>query len=108
VVGGVGPEEKGNQRGIGSEDTGDGTFVGQVLEEMDSMGRENLRMTPRQMDLVRLAEKVCKIHGVSSGELRSGSRGPPVTSENSTLSIRSKYMVRFCKAPATMPVVSGQ
>jgi len=26
---------------------GDGTFVGQVLEEMNGMGRENLRMTPR-------------------------------------------------------------
>ncbi|MFO8164014.1 MAG: hypothetical protein R6T98_05725, partial [Desulfatiglandales bacterium] len=33
--------------------------------------RENLRMIPRQMDLARLAEKVCKIHGGSSGEVRS-------------------------------------
>ncbi|MFO8165254.1 MAG: hypothetical protein R6T98_12090, partial [Desulfatiglandales bacterium] len=70
--------------------------------------RENLRMIPRQMDLARLAEKVCKIHGGSSGEVRSESRRPSVTSENSTLSIRSKYMIRFCKALATMPVVSGQ
>jgi putative transposase len=53
---------------------GDGAFVGQVLEEMDDMGRENLRMTPRPMDLACLAEKVCEVHGVILRELRSGSR----------------------------------
>jgi len=28
---------------------GDGTFVGQLLEEIDDMGRENLKLTTRQM-----------------------------------------------------------
>jgi len=64
----------GNKEASDQRILGDGTFVGQVLEEMDDMGRENLRMTTRQMDLARLAEKVCEVHGVSSGELRSGSR----------------------------------
>ena len=53
---------------------GDGTFVGQVLEEIDDIGRENLRLTTQRMDLAVLAEKVCEVHGISSGELRSGSR----------------------------------
>jgi hypothetical protein len=53
---------------------GDGTFVGHVLEEMDDLGRENLRMTPPKMDLACLAQKMCEVHGVSLGELRSGSR----------------------------------
>ena len=53
---------------------GEGHFVGQLLEEMDDIGRENLRLTPRRMDLAALAQKVCAVHGITSGELRSGSR----------------------------------
>jgi len=64
-----GTKERSDQRILG-----DGTFVGQVLEEMDDIGRENLRLTTRRMDLAVVAEKVCAVHGVNSGELRSGSR----------------------------------
>ena len=53
---------------------GDGDFLGQLLEEMDDIGRENLRLTTRRMDLAALAEKVCEVHGINFGELRSGSR----------------------------------
>jgi putative transposase len=53
---------------------GDGRFVGQVLEEMDDIGRENLRLTTPKMHLAVLTQKVCEVHGVSAGELRSGSR----------------------------------
>jgi len=41
------------------------------LEEMDDIGKENLRLTPRRMDLAALSEKVCEVHGINSGELRS-------------------------------------
>ena len=64
----------GNKEASDQRILGDGEFVGQVLEEMDDIGRENLRLTTRRMDLAVLAEKVCEVHGVNSGELRSGSR----------------------------------
>jgi hypothetical protein len=53
---------------------GDGSFVGQLLEEMDDRGRENVRLSVQIMDLDCLAEKLCAVHGGSSAELRSGSR----------------------------------
>jgi putative transposase len=65
----MGIKERSDQRILG-----DGTFVGQVVEEMDDSGRENLRLTTPTMDLAALAEKVCVVHGISSGELGSGSR----------------------------------
>lgn len=64
----------GNKEASDQRILGDGEFVGQVLEEMDDIGRENLRLTTRSMDLAALAEKVCEVHGINSGELRSGSR----------------------------------
>jgi chromosomal replication initiation ATPase DnaA len=41
---------------------------------MDDRGKENLRLTSKRMDLALLAEKLCNVHGVNPGELRSGSR----------------------------------
>ena len=38
------------------------------------LGRENLRLPTRKMDLATLAEKICEVHGIHAGELRSGSR----------------------------------
>jgi hypothetical protein len=35
---------------------------------------ENVRLPPRKMDLATLAEKICEVHGIHAGELRSGSR----------------------------------
>jgi len=64
----------GNKEASDQRILGDGTFVGQLLEEMDDIGKENLRLTPRRMDLAALSEKVCEVHGINSGELRSGSR----------------------------------
>ncbi len=51
-----------------------GDFVSQVLQKMDDLGRENLRLPTRKMDLATLAEKICEVHGIHAGELRSGSR----------------------------------
>jgi len=64
----------GNKEASDQRILGDGEFVGQVLVEMDDIGRENLRLTTRSMDLTALSEKVCEVHGINSGELRSGSR----------------------------------
>ena len=52
----------GNKEASDQRILGDGTFVGQLLEEMDDRGRENLRLTNRRMDLAVLAEKVCEVH----------------------------------------------
>jgi chromosomal replication initiation ATPase DnaA len=53
---------------------GGGEFVEQVLSEMAELGKENLRIRGKWIDLSSLAKKVCDVDGVSMGELRSGSR----------------------------------
>ena len=53
---------------------GDGDFVETVLTEMDDLGRENLRFGAKRTDLSLLAKRVCSVHKVSVGEIRSGSR----------------------------------
>lgn len=53
---------------------GDGDFVETVLTEMDNVGKENLRLGAKRTDLSLLAKKVCNLHKVSVGEIRSGSR----------------------------------
>ncbi|MBW2330153.1 MAG: transposase [Deltaproteobacteria bacterium] len=53
---------------------GDGEFVETVLSEMDDLGKENFRLGTKKIDLRTLADKVCNVHDVSLGELRSGSR----------------------------------
>jgi len=53
---------------------GDGEFVETVLSEIDDLGKVNLRLGTKRMDLSSLAKRVCKAHEVSIGELRSGSR----------------------------------
>ena len=64
-----GEKERSDQRIVG-----DGAFVSEVLSEMDDRERENLKLTAHRMTLSSLAEKVCQIHNISLGELRSGSR----------------------------------
>jgi len=53
---------------------GDGEFVERVLTEANDFTKGNLRLGGKKMELPLLAEKVCGVHGVSLGELRSGSR----------------------------------
>lgn len=53
---------------------GDGDFVATVLAEMDDVGRENLRVGAKRTDLSLLVTRVCSVHKVSVGEIRSGSR----------------------------------
>jgi putative transposase len=53
---------------------GDGEFVQDLLGKVDEMGSRNLRLPLERMSLDSLAERVCEVHGVRSGELLSGSR----------------------------------
>ncbi|MBW1678427.1 MAG: hypothetical protein B6I32_06395 [Desulfobacterium sp. 4572_20] len=62
------------RRGGGLSFFGDAPEARNHSKEMDDIERENLRLTTRRMDLSVVAEKVCAVHGVNSGELRSGSR----------------------------------
>jgi putative transposase len=55
---------KGRKQASDQRVLGDGEFVEQLLSEMDDIGKENLRMTSRRMDLPSLAGRVCEIHGV--------------------------------------------
>lgn len=53
---------------------GDGEFVNRVLSKIDEIGKDNFRLSPKTMSVSSLAERVCKVHNISIGELRSGSR----------------------------------
>ena len=53
---------------------GDGEFVETVLSEIDDLGKVNLRLGIKRVDFSSLAKRVCRVHEVSIGELRSGSR----------------------------------
>jgi hypothetical protein len=53
---------------------GDSEFVREVTSDLDDLVKKNLRLSGRQVDIVTLAGRVCKKHGISLGELCSGSR----------------------------------
>ena len=53
---------------------GDGEFVESVLSQMGDLGKENFRAGTKRIDLRTLADKVCNVHKVLPGELRSGGR----------------------------------
>ena len=53
---------------------GDSEFVQEVTSDLDDLVKKNLRLSGRQIDIVTLAGRVCKKHGISLGELCSGSR----------------------------------
>jgi putative transposase len=66
---------------------GDAEFVERVLSEMDEVSKENLRVRARRgRDLSSLAKRVCKVNGVSVGELRSGSRRREIVDARQILS----------------------
>jgi REP element-mobilizing transposase RayT len=52
---------------------GDGEFVQKVLAEANDFTKANLRLEGKRIELFSLAERVCDVHEVSLGELRSGS-----------------------------------
>jgi hypothetical protein len=58
---------------------GDGAFVQKVLAEANDFTKANLRLEGKRMELLSLAEKVCDVHKLPLGELRSGSRRREIT-----------------------------
>jgi len=65
---------------------GDGEYVEAVLAELGDIGKENLRVGRKRVNLMSLAEEVCKEHGISLPELRSGSRRHGVVEARQELS----------------------
>jgi len=65
---------RGDKQAYDQRILGDDEFVQGVLSEMNDLGKESLRLRSKRKDLYSLAEKLCEIHKVSLGELRSGSR----------------------------------
>ena len=65
---------RGEKQAFDQRILGDGEFVKGVLSEIDEVGKENLRLAPKQMSVSTLTKRVCKVHNISIGELMSGSR----------------------------------
>ena len=65
---------------------GDGDFVGQALSQSEELTKGNLRLISERMDLSKLAQKVSKVHDISQGELRSGTRRRQVVEARRVLS----------------------
>jgi REP element-mobilizing transposase RayT len=57
---------------------GDSDFVAAVIRHMDERLRQNLRLSVARPGIDRICRHVCDRHGLSPGELRSGSRRRPV------------------------------
>jgi len=57
---------------------GDGDFMRTVIDRLDDRQRRNLRLLTARPDIDRICRQVCDCHGVSPGELCSGSRRRPV------------------------------
>ncbi len=63
----------GDQRILGDDD-----FVRAVIDRLSDRQRQNLRLSTARPDLDRICRQICDGHGVSLGELCSGSRRRPV------------------------------
>lgn len=57
---------------------GDSDFVRTVIDRMDERQRRNLGLLATRPEIDRICRQVCDCHGVSPGELCSGSRRRPV------------------------------
>jgi REP element-mobilizing transposase RayT len=57
---------------------GDADFVRAVTDRLSDRQRQNLRLLTARPDIDRICRQVCDCHGVSLGELCSGSRRRPV------------------------------
>ena len=57
-----------------------------VPSDLDDLVKKNLRLSGRQVDIVILAKRVCKKHGISLGELCSGSRRSEIVETRGILS----------------------
>jgi len=74
-------KEASDQRILGA-----GDFVEQVPSESQDLTKENMRLISERMDLSKLAQKMSKVHDISQGELRSGSKRHQVVEARQMLS----------------------
>jgi len=70
----LGLRKRGEMQASDQRILGDGEFAETVLAEMDDLEKENLRLASKRTDLSLLVKRVCAVHKVSFGEIRSGSR----------------------------------
>jgi hypothetical protein len=70
----LGLRRRGEKQTSDTRILGDGEFVQEVTSDLDDLVKKNLRLSGRHVDIVTLAGRVCKKHGISLGELCSGSR----------------------------------
>ena len=70
----LGLRRRGEKQASDQRILGDGDFVKAVLTEMDDLEKENLRLGLKRKGLSSLAKRVCALHKVAVGEIRSGSR----------------------------------
>lgn len=66
--------KRGEKQASDTRILGDSEFVQEVTSDLDDLVKKNLRLSGRQVDMVTLARRVCKKHGITVMELRSGSR----------------------------------
>jgi len=65
---------------------GDSEFVEGVLSNVDNSENDKLRLKSGKIDLGSLATNVCRVHGVTVNELRSGSRRHEIAEARRVLS----------------------
>ena len=70
----LGLRRRGEKQASDQRILGGGDFVETVITEMNDLEKENLRLAPKRMDVSSLAKRVCALHKVCVGEIRSGSR----------------------------------
>jgi REP element-mobilizing transposase RayT len=65
---------------------GDSEFAQEVISGLDGLVKKNLRLSGQRINIDALAEKVCKKHNITPGELQSGSRRHDVVIARGALS----------------------
>ncbi len=89
---------RGEKQAFDQRILGDGEFVETVLSEIDEIGKENLRLAPKQISVSSLAERVCKVHNISTGELKSRSRRHEIVEARRILSFLAVKELGYCGA----------
>jgi hypothetical protein len=78
--------KRGEKQAFDQRILGQGEFVGGILSEADDKANDLFRMRRKRERLEALGQRVCKDHGVSLKELRSGSRRHDVVEARQELS----------------------
>ena len=65
---------------------GDSEFVQDVISGLDDLAKKNLRLSRQRINIVALAQQVCKEHNISLGDLRVDSRRRNVAKARGSIS----------------------